>query len=62
MDKPNVTIQHVELRLDVDAGEEERAFARLFEKYHAAASRLQREREEADESSELDAALGDRIA
>lgn len=57
-----VTIQHFELRLDVDAGEEELAFARLFEKYHSAASRRQREREEADEASEIDAALGDRIA
>jgi hypothetical protein len=57
-----VTIQHFELRLDVDAGEEELAFARLFEKFYSAASRRQREQQEADEATERDSALGDRIA
>lgn len=57
-----VTIQHFELRLDVDAGEEEVAFARLFQKYSGASARKQRELEDADEASELDRALGDRIA
>ena len=55
-----VTIQHLEIRFDVDGSEEEVAFARLFQKYHAIASRLERERCEAEEASERDRALGDR--
>jgi hypothetical protein len=56
-----VTIQHLEIRFDVDGGEEEAAFARLFQKYQGHYARLQRERDEADESSERDRALGDRM-
>lgn len=55
-----VTIQHLEIRFDVDGSDEEVAFARLFQKYHAVASRLERERDESDESAERDRALGDR--
>ena len=56
-----VTIQHLEIRFDVDGGEEEASFVRLFQKYQGAYARLQRERDEADESSERDRALGDRL-
>jgi hypothetical protein len=55
-----VTIQHLEVRFDVDGGEEEASFARLFFKYQGTYTRLQRERDEADEASERDRALGDR--
>jgi len=55
-----VTIQHLEVRFDVEAGEEEVAFVRLFQKHINVYTRLQREREEADEASERDRALGDR--
>jgi len=55
-----VTIQHLELRFDVDAGEEEAAFARLYQKYARLQARQQREREEADALAEQDRALGDR--
>jgi len=55
-----VTITHLEIKFDVDGSEEEVAFARLFQKYHAVATRMERERCEADESSERDRALGDR--
>lgn len=55
-----VTIQHLEVRFDVEAGEEEAAFVRLFQKHINVYTRLQREREEADEASERDRALGDR--
>jgi hypothetical protein len=58
--KDDVTIQHLELRFDVEAGEEEAAFARLFQKYITVFDRMKREREEADEASECDRALGDR--
>ena len=54
-----VTIQHLEVRFDVDAGEDEAAFVRLFQKYMSAFARLQRERDDADESSERDRSLGD---
>lgn len=56
-----VTIQHLEIRFDVDGGEEEAAFVRLFQKYQGVHTRLQRERDEADEASERDRALGDRM-
>jgi len=56
-----VTIQHLEIRFDVDGGEEEVAFARLFQKYQGVYARLQRERDEADEASERDRSLGDRM-
>ena len=55
-----VTIQHLEIRFDVDGGEEEASFVRLYQKYSTIHSRLQREREEADEASERDRAIGDR--
>lgn len=55
-----VTIQHLEVRFDVEAGEEEASFVRLFQKYITAFARLQREQEEANEASEQDRALGDR--
>jgi hypothetical protein len=55
-----VTIQHLEIRFDVDGGEEEASFVRLFQKYIGVHTRLQREREEADEASERDRAIGDR--
>jgi hypothetical protein len=55
-----VTIQHLEVRFDVEAGEEEASFVRHFNKYMPAWARLQREQEEAAESSERDRALGDR--
>jgi hypothetical protein len=56
-----VTIQHLEIRFDVDGGEEEASFVRLFQKYQSTYARLQRERDEADEASERDRALGDRF-
>jgi hypothetical protein len=56
-----VTIQHLEIRFDVDGGEEETSFVRLFQKYQGIYTRLQRERDEADEASERDRALGDRM-
>jgi hypothetical protein len=56
-----VTIQHLEIRFDVDGGEEEASFVRLFQKYQNTYARLQRERDEADEASERDRALGDRF-
>jgi hypothetical protein len=55
-----VTIQHLEIRFDVDGGEEEAAFVRLFQKYSSMQDRLRRERDEADEASERDRAIGDR--
>lgn len=55
-----VTIQHLEVRFDVDAGEEDAAFVRLFQKYVVPYQRVQREQEEEDFASELDRALGDR--
>jgi hypothetical protein len=55
-----VTIQHLEVRFDVEAGEEEASFVRLFQKYIGAFARLQREQEAAAEASECDRALGDR--
>jgi hypothetical protein len=55
-----VTIQHLEVRFDVEAGEEEASFVRLFQKYIRAFSRLQREQDETAEAAELDRALGDR--
>jgi hypothetical protein len=54
-----VTIQHLEIRFDVDGGEEEAAFVRLFQKYIGIHTRRQRERDEADEAAERDRALGD---
>jgi hypothetical protein len=56
-----VTIQHLEIRFDVEGSEEEAAFVRLFQKYQSVYARLRREREEADEASERDRALGDRM-
>lgn len=56
-----VTIQHLEIRFDVDGSEEEVAFARLFQKYQGIYARLQREREDADEASERDRSLGDQL-
>jgi hypothetical protein len=56
-----VTIQHLEVRFDVEAGEEDAAFVRLFQKYMRAYARLQREQEEAVAASECDRALGDRV-
>jgi len=53
-----VTIQHLEIRFDVDGGEEEASFVRLFQKYIGVYSRTQREREDADAASELDRAIG----
>ena len=53
-----VTIQHLEIRFDVDGGEEEASFVRLFQKYIGVHSRMEREREEADAASELDRAVG----
>jgi hypothetical protein len=54
-----VTIQHLEVRFDVDAGEEEASFARMFQKYIRTYDRLRREQEAAVEASERDRALGD---
>jgi Mg-chelatase subunit ChlI len=56
-----VTIQHLEIRFDVEGGEEEASFVRLFQKYQAIHARLERERDDADEASERDRALGDRF-
>ena len=56
-----VTIQHLEVRFDVEASEEEVAFVRLYQKYNGQSVRLQREQEEAAEASERDRALGDRL-
>jgi hypothetical protein len=56
-----VTIQHLEIRFDVDGSEEEVSFVRLFQKYQGIHARLQRERDDADEASERDRALGDRM-
>jgi hypothetical protein len=56
-----VTIQHLEVRFDVDAGEEEASFVRLFQKHITVFARLQREQEERAEAAECDAALGDRL-
>jgi Mg-chelatase subunit ChlI len=56
-----VTIQHLEIRFDVEGGEEEASFVRLFQKYQAIYARLERERDDADEASERDRALGDRL-
>ena len=55
-----VTIQHLEVRFDVEAGDEDASFVRLFQKYNGTFVRLQRERDEAEEASECDRALGDR--
>jgi hypothetical protein len=55
-----VTIQHLEVRFDVEGNEEEAAFARLFQKYACAHDRLKQEREDIDEGSEGDRSLGDR--
>jgi hypothetical protein len=55
-----VTIQHLEVRFDVEANEEEASFVRLFQKYITAFARRQQEQEEANETSEQDRALGDR--
>ena len=55
-----VTIQHLEIRFDVDGSDEEVAFARLFQKYHVVARRLECERDDADRASERDRSLGDR--
>jgi hypothetical protein len=54
-----VTIHHLEVRFDVDANEEEAAFARLFQKYIGTFARVQSEREDADDAAEQDRALGD---
>jgi hypothetical protein len=54
-----VTIQHLEIRFDVEGGEEEAAFLKLFLRYQDTYARLQRERLEAEEASERDRALGD---
>jgi hypothetical protein len=56
-----VTIQHLEVRFDVEASEEEAAFVRLYQKYNGQFVRLQREQEEAADASERDRALGDRL-
>lgn len=55
-----LTIQHLEVRFDVEAGEEEATFVRLFQKHIRTFARLQREQEEAADASEQDRALGDR--
>jgi hypothetical protein len=55
-----VTIQHLEVRFDVEGNDEEAAFVRLFQKYAALQARAQRERDEADAASECDRAIGDR--
>jgi hypothetical protein len=57
----SVLIQHLEFRFDVDASDEEAAFAKLYQKYATAQARQQRERDEAEEASELDRALGDQV-
>jgi hypothetical protein len=56
-----VTIQHLEIRFDVEGGEEEAAFLKLFLRYQDTYARLQRERLEAEEASERDRALGDQL-
>jgi hypothetical protein len=56
-----LTIQHLEVRFDVDAGEEDASFVRLFQKYIRAWARQQREQDEMAAASERDGALGDRL-
>jgi hypothetical protein len=55
-----VTISTLGVRFDVDAGEEDASFVRLFQKYIVPFARMQREQEESTLASELDRALGDR--
>ena len=55
-----VTIQHLEVRFDVEANEEEAAFVRLFQKYNGQFVRQQQEQQDAADASERDRALGDR--
>jgi hypothetical protein len=62
MEREGLTILHFELRFDVDAGEEDASFVRLFQKYAGPMMRMQREQDEAAEASERDRALGDRTA
>ena len=57
-----ITIQHLEVRFDVDAGEEDAAFVRLFQKYMRAYTQQQNERAKTDHTAEQDRALGDREA
>jgi hypothetical protein len=52
-----VTIHHLEVRFDVDAGEEEQAFLRLFQRYVQAFARAQQEQEHRRRAAERDRAL-----
>lgn len=54
-----VTIHHLEVRFDVDAGEEEQAFLRLFQKYIQAYARAQQEVERQRSAGERDRAADD---
>lgn len=55
-----VTIQHLEVRFDVDAGEQDQEFVRLFQKYITQWSRIHTEEQIASAESEASRALGDR--
>jgi hypothetical protein len=58
--RPDVTIDHVDVQFDVQAGRDEVVFARMFERHITAWWRLKEEAESRRRLSERDRALGDR--
>jgi hypothetical protein len=55
-----VTIRNLEVRFEVDGGEDERTFARLFEKYIARWRRLEAEASERKRFLASERSIGDR--
>ncbi len=56
----SVSIENLEVRLEVEGGEEEEVFARLFRKHIRQWHRLQRERRSHRRHAERERVLGDR--
>jgi hypothetical protein len=54
-----LTIQHLEVRFDVEGGDDEQAFVRLFQKYIERWARAQEEGAARRRQSDGDRALGD---
>jgi hypothetical protein len=55
-----VTINNLEVRFDVEGGDDDASFATLFEKYIRQWSRKQEEARDREQRSARDRALGDR--
>lgn len=58
MPADRVTIEHLEIRFDVEAGDEDEAFGRLFQRYIDAWGRAQEEQQRRHSRLDADRTIG----